>query len=474
VTPKLTLNLGLRWEFTTNPVETHNALNNVVDYLHGTGLVNVPNVSQSNPSWWNLNPRFGFAYDAFAHHRTAIRGGFAMMHSPIFTAQYIPHYTQNKPSESVTQSNPTFPIAFSSTTPALLGIQPGWNWYNHSTPYLIQYNLNIQHEISSGTVFTIGYVGSHGVHLITGQERNPPAYTLDSNGVYHFASLQNGRIILNPRLNPGYDFMNMSEPSTTSRYHSLQTNLSRRLTRNVQGQVAYTFSKCIDDGGSPIGTVNGGNSPTSYTNPYDRSSDRGLCYYHAKSTLRVNGLVNLPFHGNQLVEGWQLTGTVTQNTGLPVSIATGFDQTGYTTNSGTPRPNYAPNNPALGIYPACNNNPTLGVVGMWFNPNCFSLQAPGTLGNTGRDTIIGPGLAVVDFAVLKDTRVPKISESFRVQFRAEFFNLFNHPQFGLPNVNVFTQGTNGGGSISAQAGQITTLGGNTAARQIQFGLKFLF
>jgi len=159
----------LRWEFTTNAVETHNALYQVTDYLHGTGLVNVPNVSQSNPSWWNLDPRFGFAYDVFSHHKTAIRGGFAIMHSPIFPAQYTPHYFQNKPSESVTQSNPTFPIPFSSTTPTLLGIQPGWDWYTNTTPYLIQYNLNIQHEIAGGTVFSVGYVGSHGVHLISGQ-----------------------------------------------------------------------------------------------------------------------------------------------------------------------------------------------------------------------------------------------------------------------------------------------------------------
>jgi hypothetical protein len=295
-----------------------------------------------------------------------------------------------------------------------------------------------------------------------------------------------GRITLNQRVNPKYDFMNMSEAASTSRYDSLQTSLNRRLARNVQGQVAYTFSKCIDDGGSPIATVNGGATPTSYENPYDRSADRGLCYYHAKSTLRVNGLVDLPFRGNRFVEGWQLTGTVTQNSGLPISIATGFDQVGYTTNTGTPRPNYAPNNPAVTIgivnFPACNNNPSVGAVGMWFNPNCFSLQAPGTLGNAGRNTIIGPGLAVVDFAVLKDTRVPRISEVFRVQFRAEFFNLFNHPQFGQPNIFLFTQGQAGActvtgagcGSLNPQGGQITTLGGNTAARQIQFGLKFLF
>jgi hypothetical protein len=119
---------------------------------------------------------------------------------------------------------------------------------------------------------------------------------------------------------------------------------------------------------------------------------------------------------------------------------------------------------------------------MWLNPNCYSLQAPGTLGNAGRNTLIGPGLMDVDFAVLKDTRVPKISEAFRIQFRAEFFNLFNHPQLGQPNISLFTQGAAGActitglgcGSLSPTSGQITSLGGNTAARQIQFGLKFLF
>jgi hypothetical protein len=486
VTPKLTLNLGLRWEFTTNPVETHNALYQITDYLNGTGVVNVPHVNQSNPSWWNLEPRFGFAYDVFAHHRTAIRGGFAITHSPIFPAQYVPHYFQNKPSDSVTQSGATFPVPFSVPGATKPGIQPGWDWFIHSTPYLIQYNLNIQHQISDGTVFTVGYVGSHGVHLITLQDRNPPTYTLE-NGVYHFATLSSsGKILINPRVNPNLDFMAMSEPTTTSRYDSLQTSLSRRLTRNVQGQVAYTFSKCIDDGGSPIGTVNGGDTPTGYENPYDRSTDRGLCYYHAKSSLRVNGLVSLPFHRNQLVEGWQLTGTVIQNTGLPISVSTGFDQVGYTANSGTPRPNYAPNNSAVTVngrnYPACNNNPFLGTADMWLNPNCYSLQAPGTLGNAGRNTLIGPGLMDVDFAVLKDTRVPKISEAFRIQFRAEFFNLFNHPQLGQPNISLFTQGAAGActitglgcGSLSPTSGQITSLGGNTAARQIQFGLKFLF
>ena len=463
-TSRLTLNLGLRWEFTTNPIERLNRFYDITDYAHGTGLVNVPNATKDNPSWWNLNPRFGFAYDVFSDHKTALRGGFAIMHSPIFPAQYNPMYTAVKPWDGLTQTAPTYGQPFTSISPTLPTISPGWDWYINTAPYIIQYNLNIQREISGGTVFTIGYVGSHGVHLMTQQERNPNAATIDSAGVYHFGSLINGVIRGNPRLNPNFGFVIMAEPGTTSRYNSLQTSVNRRLTRNVQAQVNYTFSRCTDDGGSPLGSINGGNSPSNYENPYNRANDHGLCYFNATHALRTNGLVTLPFRGNQVVEGWQLSGSWVLNTGLPVSVSTGFDQVGYQ-SSGTPRPNYVS---------GCDPTAGGGTPNRWYNPACYTLQAVGTLGNTGRNTIIGPGLAEVDLAIIKDTKVPKISEAFRVQFRAEFFNLFNHPQFGLPGVGIFTQGTNGGGNPNAQAGQITTLGGNTAARQLQFGLKFLF
>ena len=462
VTSRLTLNLGLRWEFTTNPTEIHNALYTVTDYLHAANLSNVPHANQANPSWWNLDPRFGFAYDVFGNHKTALRGGFAINHSPIFVAQYNPMYTAVKPWDGLTQTAPVYPIPFTAISPTLPTISPGWDWYIHTAPYLIQYNLNVQREISGGTVFTIGYVGSHGVHLMTQQDRNPPVATVDASGVYHFGALVNGRIQVNPRLNPNLGFLVMAEPGTTSRYHSLQTSLNRRLTRNIQAQVSYTYSSCIDDGGSPLGSINGGNSPSNYENPYDRSIDRGPCYFNARHVFRANGLINLPFRGNRLIEGWQLTGILTQNTGLPFSVSTGFDQVGYT-STGTPRPDYVA---------GCNVQ--VRTVNQWFNPACFSVEAPGTLGNAGRNTLIGPGLAQVDFAVLKDTSVPKISETFRVQFRTELFNIFNHPQFGQPSAAVFAQGANGTGLPNAQAGQITTLATNTAARQIQFGLKFLF
>jgi len=472
VSSRLTLNLGLRYEYATNAHEIHNALYTVTNYLTNTTLVNVPNANATNPNNKNWDPRFGFAYDVFADHKTALRGGFAITHSPIFVAQYNPQYTAVTPWPGFVQNNPVYPnINFNSVSNS---ISPGFDYFINKAPYLIQYNLNVQRELMPGTVLTVGYVGSHGVDMLTEQERNPPSYTIDAAGVYHFATVPSsganaGKIVLNPRINSKFSTLLMATTGTTSRYDSLQASINRRMNRNVQFQVAYTFSKCIDDGSSPLGSISGGNTSSLYENPYNRANDRGLCYFNAKSTLRINSVVSLPFRGNAFVEGWQLSGIVTQNTGLPFSPYAGSDIVGYA-GSGNPRPN---------VVPGCQVN--VGAVTRWFNPACYSVPAPGTLGNAGRDTIIGPGLAQVDFAVFKDTKVSKISESFRVQFRAEFFNLFNHPQFGQPGNAMWSSytispvtGLVTSAVPNASAGVISTLAGNTASRQLQFGLKFIF
>lgn len=465
VNAKLTLNMGLRYEFATNPTEIHNAFYTVTDYAANTSLVNVPHANAKNPNTRNWDPRFGFAYDMFADHKTALRGGFAITHSPVFVAQYNPMYTAVTPWPSFTQNNPVYPnINFSTVSNS---VSPGWDYYIDKAPYLIQYNLNLQRELMPGTILTVGYIGSHGVDMFTQQERNPPSYSIDSNGTYHFRNPAG--TALNPRLNSKFSTVIMATTGTTSRYNSLQASLNRRMSRNVQFQVAYTFSKCIDDGSSPLGSISGGNTSSNYMNPFDRSYDKGLCYFNAKSVLRINSVVNLPFHGNVLVEGWQISGILTQNTGLPFSPYVGADSIGWAGTSNN-RPD---------VVAGCQVQTE--KVGQWFNPACYTLPAPGTLGNAGRDTIIGPGLAQVDLALFKDTKVPKISESFRVQFRAEFFNIFNHAQFGQPGNSMFsaapistTTGQYTGSTPNGAAGVISTLAGNTASRQIQFGLKFLF
>src|SRR5262249_47263142 len=146
------------------------------------------------------------------------------------------------------------------------------------------------------------------------------------------------------------------------------------------------------------------------------------------------------------------SGIVTATTGLPFNIATGINRF-YQGAQG--RPDYAPNNPALTVggitYPACNGQVQTRQPNLWFNPNCFSLQTFGTTGNVGRDTGVGPNLVTADIALLKDTNVKALSEQFNIQFRAEFFNLFNHTNFGLPVIQAPFTGT---GTINALAGVI--------------------
>ena len=467
VTPRLTLNLGLRYEPTTNAYALHNTLYAATNFATNPGWVNVSNADAKNPNLKNWDPRAGFAWDIFADHKTSLRGGVAITHSPISPWQYNPDYSAITPWPNLTSSNSVFPNAnFIGVTNS---VSLGWDWHNSVAPYLIQYNLNVQREIKPGTVLTVAFVGSHGVDMITDVERNPPAATIDSNGVYHFgaANPATGKITANPRVNPNFTFLILGTPGDTSRYDSVQFSLNRRLARSVQAQIAYTFSKCVDDGGDgPVSSLNGVATSVIYENPYLRDPiDRGRCMYNATSVLRVNGLWMLPFHGNKVIEGWQVSGIVTQNSGLPLSVYDGADDVGYT-GSGNPRPNYVA---------GCNAQ--VGKVNEWFNPACYALQAPGTLGNVGRNTLVGPGTAQVDLALTKDTAIPKISEAFRVQFRAEAYNLFNHPQFGQPGNTVFSSiasPTSPNGVINPTAGIISTIAPNSSGRQIQLGLKFLF
>ena len=428
VTSRLTLNLGLRYEFATNANEIHNALYAITNYQTNTAFVNVPNANATNPNTKNWDPRIGFAYDMFADHKTALRGGFAITHDPIFVADYNPDYTAVPPWPGTTATNsaifPTFPSNLAFTPSAA----PGWEYYINKAPYLIQYNLNIQRELGQGTVLNVGYVGSHGVGMLTEQEKNASPATI-VNGVYTWGTLNAAgtAIVPVPRPNTHFAGLAETEPGSSSRYNSLQVSLNRRLTHNLQYQVGYTWSHCTDDGSSPLGSISGGSTASTYENPFLRDpTDKGACYFNAKSNLRVNGVYTLPFKGNVLVEGWQISGIVTQMTGLPFSLYTGPDITGYN-SAGTPRPNYNA---------GCNSQ--VGVVTEWYNPACYSIQAPGTLGNLGRDTVVGPGLAQLDFSLSKDTRIRKISENFHVQFRAEAYNLFNHPQFGQPGNTVFS------------------------------------
>jgi len=301
VTPKLTVNLGLRWEFMTDPHEEHNEYSTITNFATATGFTSVSNVMRVNPTWANIDPRVGFAYDPFADHKTSIRAGFGMFRDPINPSLYNSGATSSPPWVTSQQSGPTFPFPFTAVSPVLPSQTSGFDYNNNHTPTIIQYNLNVQREIAKATILTVGYVGSHGVHLFSIEEQNAPVPTIDASGVYHFASLINGTIVPNQRINPNFSTLQQFEAVGTSHYNSLQATLNRTLSRNLQAQIAYTHSKCIDNGAqfSTYAT----NSPAMIENPFNRAYDDGVCSFDIENTLRVNGLYVVPFHGNRLIEG---------------------------------------------------------------------------------------------------------------------------------------------------------------------------
>jgi hypothetical protein len=465
VTPKLTVNLGLRWDFYTNPTERHDQLYVIKNFATDTGYTQVPKIFQTNPTWHNFDPRIGFAYDAFANHKTAIRAGFGIFHDLISVQAYQTGFGGAPPwaaSSLIGSGNPAtnqaiYPFAPSAANASV--ILPSqtlpWYWPINTTPYMIQYNLNVQHQILTNTVVTIGYVGSHGVHLITGLEANPPIPVIDSNGVYHFTSAAG---VPNRRLNPNLAYFPTEQTISTSRYNALQAIVNRRFSRSVQAQVAYTWSRCMDDGAFGVGSFNGlSTTPSAVENPFNQAIDHGVCSFDIAQVLRVNGLVALPFRGNRIVEGWQISGILNTYGGIPVNVNTGFDRAAFGSGN-TPRPNYVG---------GCDPYSGARIVSHWFNTSCYQLQPVGTFGNTGRNTLRGPRFFNTDISLSKDTR---LTEQFRMQFRAEVFNIFNHENFANPSNNVFSAS----GAVNAAAGVITSSNFGSTPRQIQFGLKFTF
>jgi len=492
VLPRLTVNLGLRYEPALTPSEADNNLYNVMNVYTDTDFSNVPHVFRTNPSLRNIDPRIGFAYDLFGDHKTAIRGGFGIFHDVLFAGEYAIGYINSPPWRVIQQLSPTFPGLFTGATVPSITLSPGWDWNDNRTPHLIEYNLNIERQLPWGMVASIGYVGSHGLDNFSLVEENPVPYTL-INGTYVFsptcgatntvgglakcAPIPNMPSVTNSgRRNPALGTFSLAANGSTSRYNSLQASLNRVVARNIQAQASYTFSKCTSDGDATLATLSG-NAPSNYENPYDRSYDQALCGFNVTHTFRLNVLGSLPFHGNRLIEGWQLSGILAANTGLPFNVIDGVDQSNQINATNFPRPNYAPNNPAVTdsagnvIYPACNNHPMIKTAAMWFNPNCFTPQPFGTLGNFAREGLIGPGLVNLDTGILKTT---KIRESMTLQFRGEIYNILNHTNLSLPFASLF-QGTPGPSATltrASNAGQIPNP--SVPSREIQLGLKLIF
>jgi len=469
---KLTLTLGLRYSPTTIIGEVRHQMYNLINpFQPGGQFVPVTTSSASNPSLRNWDPRIGLAWDPFADHKTSVRASFGMFHNVLFSRDL--NYWLQPPFLTATQTSAQgllYPVPYSNLgagsntvnvpTNGTLSITNGDYYGVHSTPYQMQWNFNIERQVMENTVWTIGYIGSHNLHMFIQRDFNypQPCLSATSGCFYNGApTFSNASGVPNPRLDPQYNSLQLADNLADSHYEALQTSLDHRFSHNWQAQISYTFSKSIDNGSGTYGLDGGGIA----SNPVNMALDRGLSNFNRTHNLRVSGIYSLPFKVSGfmggVVNGWQLTGVFSYLSGAPFNPTSAPNRVYTGTGSNTGRPN---------VVPGCDLYSGFQTLSSWFNTACFALQPTGTYGNAGRDTIIGPNLWDLDNSLTKDF---KPSERVTVQFRAEAFNIMNHPSFQLlpTNTQIFA-----GTALNASAGKIQAT--NSQPRQVQLALKLLF
>ncbi|MBZ5658925.1 MAG: carboxypeptidase-like regulatory domain-containing protein [Acidobacteriia bacterium] len=491
--PSFELRLGFRGEFTNGWNEaygraanyTFDPTTNVIQSQTGTGfptLIGNSAFSVNNARFLPA-PRAGIAWSPFGAKKTVIRAGAGVYYALVDNLSY--RLDQNGPFNAVyaaknvavstilnnATTNPVTPIAGAKVIPS--GVQP-----NLQTPTVFSYDFKIERQILSNTILSVGYIGSHGYHEILSIDANVPgnvaicpASPCPSNypaGAYFYFASAAAPFTGTPALaNPNVANTTHWVSEGVSSYNGLEVDVNHTLSHGLQFRGVYTFSKALDDGDS-MNTSVATNSPAFASNPLNpKQADYGRASFDIRHAAVINATYDLPFGRksasgqnnwvNALAGNWQISGIETLLSGLPFTPQLSYNPA----NDGDSR---NPVRPSLN--PAFTGPIILGGPGRYFNPNAFVAPLPNTYGNAPRNFLVGPGLAETDFSVAKKFL---LTERLSLQFRSEFFNIFNRTNLNNPNPVVFTSATSG---PSPTAGVITST--TTTSRQIQFGLKLLW
>jgi len=460
----LNVSLGLRYEMSTVPTEAHNRISNLLHLTDAQPHVGSPFFV--NPTLRNFEPRVGLAWSPFAGDKTIVRAGFGM-----FDVLPLPYEF------SLTIPN-TYPFArqiFAETLDAgsfpklpekyLNSPNVGRAAYVEHNPkrnYVMQWNLNLERQFAGGLTATLGYVGSHGVHQPYRQDNFDTVLpTLTAAGyLYPTAGTP---------LNPNFGRISGNLWQASSSYHALQAVIEKSLAHGIQFHGAYTWSKSID---TLSATVADDAFPNGLMNPlfFDQHTSRGLSDFNVGQNFVANLTWEAPAPktGSHLIrwalEGWQLGGIYKASSGQPFTPILGGDPLGTKLDETNEPPDRLAG-------PGCETLSNPGNPNHYIKTQCLGFPNPANLrGNLGRNTVIGPGISNLDFSLFKNNPVRSISENFNVQFRAEFFNVFNRANFSSPvdNRTIFDQN----GTFIPSAGLITST--QTPSRQIQFALKVIW
>jgi outer membrane receptor protein involved in Fe transport len=451
-THNLTLNLGVRYEFITDPHELDGRSSALPD-LQSSNFVTGGDIFK-NPSHKNVAPRAGFAWNVTGDGRNVVHGGAGMFFEPILSNIYRAYGNRTPPFyNAINPSNPPFPNPPTSGSSSLLRLD--LVDYYVKNPYRVQYNASFQRELWGHTIATVGYIGARGYRQIRNIEYNQAIPTVNADGTLFFP-------VGGTRRNPAFNSMRLRLADGHSWYNGFVAGANRRFKNGTSLQASYTFGKSMDEGSQAVGS---GDFNNSFQPPYGEiaSLNKGLSDFDIRHNFSANATWELPFGRDStglargFLFGWQLSGIFTAHSGVPLTPVLGFDRARALPRSG-----------GAGQWPdlvsGCSSNPVRDDPNQWFDVNCFALPAAGTIGNLGRNTVIGPGYATLDAALFKNIG---LGGSRRLQLRLEGFNITNHVNFGLPASTVF----NSSGPV-ATAGQITSIVGT--ARQFQLGGKITF
>jgi len=490
LTPHLTLDLGLRYQVLAQIFSATNNISNfrpsaydpnvcTVANFDGNGNVDpkcaingivtpmTPGVGRATlpTHYGDFEPRIGIAWQPGFAKNLVLRTGFGIFagRDALSQTSSLGQQLPNDIVATVTTGSFGQLAAFDPATP-----QPPARLFALAAPYLspttYQYNLGVQYQLGASTVFDVSYVGNHGIHL--GRNRNINQLS-DANR----QALINGTLANPDTARPflGYNVINYNERVGVSRYNSLQVGVNHRIAHGLQIQASYTHSRNISNTANQDTEASFG----PIQNAFDSASEKALANQDTPNSLSVNYIWEIPFfshsHGfaRQALYGWKVVGISTWRSGVPLNVCLTSDVAGTGTGAGA----YECQRPDLVGNP--NLPKSQRTLGHFFNTAAFVLPQPGTFGDAGRNLVRGPGINNWDLSFFKDFEFPwfgkfhswAAAETAKLQFRAEMFNAFNHPQYSLGNA---------GQTLNFPDPAFGTVTTERNPREIQLALKLVF